>query len=103
MGATSKHIKRGLTENQITGILNMFPLGGPKNGSTLENELQSSLKEGSCTDTIVIMVKDHLDSLLRSVLNQLWPGKVFPLVPCQWLLDSIGDFEIKKTSDYGVK
>jgi len=102
--AASKHIKKGLTVNHFTSIKKAMPLGAPGNGPILINALQS-VEEGSHSN-IIVMVKDKSDSKLGSeFLNQLnsvtsmAEDKVsqIPVVSCQWLFDSIGEFEAKDT------
>lgn len=100
--AASTQVKRGLTTKQIIGIKNLMPLGGLEDGTTLSDALQTGSKEVSCTDNVVVMVKDLYDSRLASdFFSQMSPllnVKSHPLVTCQWLLDSIGDFEVKNAS-----
>jgi len=100
--AVSTQVKRGLTTKQIIGIKNLMPLGGLEDGTTLVDALQTGSKEVSCTDNVVVMVKDLSDSKLASeFFSQMSPllnVNSHPLVTCQWLLDSIGDFEVKNAS-----
>ncbi|KAL7534352.1 hypothetical protein ACHAXR_005812 [Thalassiosira sp. AJA248-18] len=98
---TAKHIKKGLSDKQWMDIKNAKPLGASENDPTLNEELQS-ITDGSRRKTIV-MVKDKSDAKLGSeFINQLnsvasWAGEArdsqICVVSCQWLLDSIGEFE----------
>eukprot|EP00584_Thalassiosira_punctigera_P024426 CAMPEP_0172575762 /NCGR_PEP_ID=MMETSP1067-20121228/137373_1 /TAXON_ID=265564 ORGANISM="Thalassiosira punctigera, Strain Tpunct2005C2" /NCGR_SAMPLE_ID=MMETSP1067 /ASSEMBLY_ACC=CAM_ASM_000444 /LENGTH=630 /DNA_ID=CAMNT_0013368413 /DNA_START=450 /DNA_END=2342 /DNA_ORIENTATION=+ len=109
--ATQRHIKKGLSANHWTEIMSARPLGALENGSSFEDALQSSVEEeGSDSNSIIVMVKDKSDSKLATeFLNQMSSvdpsmakGKVskIPVVSCEWLLDSIGEFEVKSTSEY---
>ena len=92
---TSKHIKKGLTEDELTSIKNAVSIDG-NNGETLNDSLQSASGEGD-TNKVVVMVRDRSDLKLGiEFINQLTDGtkaSQIPVVSCQWLLDCIGDFE----------
>jgi len=101
---TSKHIKKGLTEDELSSIKNAVSIDG-NDGETLNDRLQSASGEGD-TNKVVVMVRDRSDLKLGiELLNQLTDAdkaSQIPVVSCQWLLDCIGDFEgsAQETSAY---
>jgi hypothetical protein len=101
----SKQIKKGLTGDQIAETMSARPLGpGSDSPITLEHGLHNCLERisqhKSCN--ILVMVKDKSDEKVGiDFIAQLnLKGAVLPVVSCQWLLDSIGEFEAKETSAY---
>lgn len=101
----SKQIKKGLTGDQIAETMSARPLGpGSDSPITLEHDLHNCLERisqhKSCN--ILVMVKDKSDEKVGiDFLAQLnLKSAVLPVVSCQWLLDSIGEFEAKETSAY---
>lgn len=98
----SKQIKKGLTGDQIAETMSARPLGpGSDSPITLEHDLHVCL-EGSSQHKLLVMVKDKSDVKVGiDFLAQLnLKGAVLPVVSCLWLLDSIGEFEVKETSVY---
>ena len=92
--AASKHIKKGLTENELANIKKSMPLGAHESSSSLNDALQYCAEEGS---KCIVMVKEKSDAKLGiEFLNQLVKDKAsqIPVVACQWVLDTIGDFEV---------
>ena len=97
-----KQIKKGLTQNQLDDIKNAKPPSqeSQDDGSTLNDALQT-IGENASEGKVIVMVKDKSEAKLGTDLrNQLAANassagdKILqiPVVSCQWLLDSIGDF-----------
>ena len=97
----SKHIKKGLMENELTDVMNAKPLGDTHDGATLNDTLQSTI-EGK----IIVMVNEKSDAKMGSdflsLIAPLTQGKAsqIPVVSCQWLLDSIGEYKAQETKKY---
>jgi len=107
----SKHIKRGLTENQLQDIKNAQPscrYGSQESGPTLRDALLS-MEESKSPRKIIVMIKDkseaklgseflnHLHSVSSSAKNEILQ---IPVVSCQWLLDSVGEFHAQEIGGY---
>ena len=91
----SRQIKRGLNEKQMTDIRNALPLGASESGPTLHDAIHSK----GCQSKVIVMVKDKSDVKLGHDFNKLLAKDAMspiPIVSCQWLLDSIGEFEAKE-------
>ena len=106
--AASKHIKKGLTEDEVVDIKNIMPVGDVENGVTLNDILQSFPAKESSSSNLIVMVKDKTDAKLGNEFLLQLAGEdsvrsQIPIVACQWLLDSIGDFELQKTDDTKYK
>lgn len=104
----SKNIKRGLTDDQLNDSQNALPSGALENGPSLNDTLQS-IEEERPDNKFIVMVKDKSNAKLGGqFLNQMKSVASLaekdvtqiPVVPCQWLLDSIGEFEAQDTSKY---
>ena len=103
---SSKQIKKGLTVDQLSDVKSAVSLGANiNNQTTLEHDLNDCLEGRSQHKprNLLVMVKDSsdikvgIDFLAQLNLN----GSVLPaVVTCQWLLDSIGEFEVKETTPY---
>jgi hypothetical protein len=94
---SSKQIKKGLTGDQIAHVKSARPLGANSNGfNTLEHDLQHKQRN------LLVMVKASSDVKVGKDFLSQFNSKceVLPVVSCQWLLDSIGEFEVKETSSY---
>lgn len=106
--ATTKHLKKRLSAKQWADIKGARPMGATEDGPVLEDALQSTIKKkGFSSNGIVIMVKEKSDSKLGNEfldqLNSAVTVSQIPIVSSQWLLDSIGDFEVKETSEYSTE
>ena len=103
--ATMKQIKKGLSEDQLDGVVNVTPLGSSDGGTTLNEALQST--SGGAHSKTFVMVKDKHDAkvgsefinMLKSTLAENKLSEIH-VVSCQWLLDSIGEFGVQITSKY---
>eukprot|EP00585_Thalassiosira_rotula_P011384 CAMPEP_0196135148 /NCGR_PEP_ID=MMETSP0910-20130528/3889_1 /TAXON_ID=49265 /ORGANISM="Thalassiosira rotula, Strain GSO102" /LENGTH=833 /DNA_ID=CAMNT_0041395247 /DNA_START=325 /DNA_END=2826 /DNA_ORIENTATION=- len=105
--ATTKRVKKGLSAKQWADIKVARPLGATEDSPIFEDALQSSIKKkGFSSNGIVIMVKEKSDSKLGDEfldqLKSVVTVSQIPIVSSQWLLDSIGDFEVKGTSEYST-
>ena len=83
-------------------------LGDVENGVTLNDILQSFPAKESSSSNLIVMVKDKTDAKLGNEFLLQLAGEdsvrsQIPIVACQWLLDSIGDFELQKTDDTKYK
>lgn len=95
---SSKQIKKGLSEDQIVNVKNARPLGANNESlDSLEHDLRQNQPE-----LLLVMVKGTSDVKVgNDFLVQLnMKGTTFPVVSCQWLLDSIGEFEVKEIRSY---
>jgi hypothetical protein len=103
--ASSKHMKKGLTEGQLKEIEDATPLGAYRNGPTLKDILRSRIEDRSSSEPrhLLVMLKGESDamSLGKEFLSQMSVEDAeVPVVSCQWLLDSIGEFEVQEMSRY---
>ena len=100
-----KQIKKGLSEDQLDGIMNATPSGSPDGGTTLNEALQST--PGGAHSNTFVMVKDKHEAkvgsefinVLKSTLAEDKLSDIH-VVSCHWLLDSIGEFGVQITSKY---
>jgi hypothetical protein len=100
--ASSKNIKKGLT---LAEIENTTPLGADQNGPILKDVLRSRIEDRPSSELchLLVMVKDESDakSLGKDFISQMsLEDADLAVVSCQWLLDSIGEFEAQKVSRY---
>ncbi|KAL9180177.1 hypothetical protein ACHAXT_008147 [Thalassiosira profunda] len=101
--ATTKLIKKGLTEAQLADIQSLTPTGATQNGLKLNDALQASPMEAS-RGGVVVVVKDQSEAkLAREFLAQLNTPLQIPVVSSQWVLDSIGEFEALDVSKFAAK
>ena len=103
--ASSKHMKKGLTEGQLKEIEDATPLGADRNGPTLKDILRSRIEDRSSSEPrhLLVMLKGESDamSLGKELLSQMSVEDAdLPVISCQWLLDSIGEFEVQEMSRY---
>mmetsp|Transcript_4498 Transcript_4498/g.6877 ORF Transcript_4498/g.6877 Transcript_4498/m.6877 type:complete len:721 (+) Transcript_4498:103-2265(+) len=103
--SSSKHIKKGLSKAQLTGIASLNPMGYPEGFPTLKNVVQSyfdSKDEGR----VIAMVRDKSDTKLGTdFIAQCVPfvasdpndNDVIDVISCDWLFDCIGDFQVHKS------
>jgi hypothetical protein len=85
----------------VAEIESTTPLGFDHDGPALREVLQSRIEDGSTSGPrhLLLMVKDESDvkSLGKAFLSHmsLEDAKI-AVVSCQWLLDSIGEFEAQE-------
>ena len=101
--ASSKHMKKGLTEGQLKEIEDATPLGADRNGPTLKDILRSRIEDRSSSEPrhLLVMLKGESDamSLGKELLSQMSVEDAdLPVISCQWILDSIGEFEVQEMS-----
>lgn len=97
---TLKQVKKGLSDEQLAGIGNVVPTG--KEGSPI---LKDAFAEND--SKVFVLVNDSVGvKFANEVLNQLGSSisndKVSEtsVVTREWLLDCIGEFEVKTTDHY---
>jgi len=97
--ATSKNIKKGLTQGQLAEIESTTPFGAGNNGPTLKDILQSRIENRSSSEPrhLLVTVRDESDakSLGSEFLGLMsLEDAALPAVSCKWLLNSIGEFKV---------
>ena len=109
---TLKHLRKGagLNNEEWAEVDSALPLVKSNTNPTLNNVLESfanaSSKKNHKVNNVVALVRDKTNLKFgREFLDQYFsfaslPELQIPLVTCEWLLDSIGDFEAKQISSY---
>ncbi|KAL7463215.1 hypothetical protein ACHAXS_003592 [Conticribra weissflogii] len=111
---TPKQLRKGLNESDRMEISDSLPLAPPGTKVPLKKIFQSADTSSNIYKTvgvgvnrnIVVLVKDASSIKFgRSLLEKYFSSapekqKKIPVVSCEWLLDSIGDFNVKDWKSY---
>mmetsp|Transcript_20643 Transcript_20643/g.41931 ORF Transcript_20643/g.41931 Transcript_20643/m.41931 type:complete len:702 (+) Transcript_20643:130-2235(+) len=109
-----KQLCKGLKDSELEEISDLLPLAPPGAQVPLKYVLQSAYASNknyktagvSVDRNIVVLVKDATSiqfgrRLLQEYFSRTSPKyEKIPIVSCEWLLDSIGDFNVKEFMSY---
>ena len=96
--ASSKCIKKGLAD-KLEALKAITPLRSSHGKATCLADMLAS--NG---DKTLIVVKDRSSAKLgREILTAVSGDINIPIVSCDWLLDSIGDFDVKQAVEYSLE
>ena len=96
--ASSKCIKKGLGD-KLEALKAITPLRSSHGKSPRLADMLAT-----AGDKTLIVVNDRPSAKLgKEVLTAINGDPKVPIVSCNWLLDSIGDFEVKQTAEYTLE